>query len=545
MAAIQLVSASSVWVVISAANGFAAQFDERDLSKDWRKAHADYDAMRESTFVRRRQGLAPGGGAADYHVRNERQYLNFIEKSRDMRRNDNIVGATIDKAATNCVQSGFLLRPMTGDDGADKELAARWKDWSEDADQCDIQGESTWHEMELLAVTSMLGDGDVLGIGTQDGPLQMIESHLCRNPYAYRKNNLNVVLGVEIDQHRKAQRYHIRQESANPHKTPQNESSTAYDVRDDQGRRQVFHFQVKDRVSATRGVTCLAPVFQIAGMFEDLNFAKVVQAQVVSCFALMRYRKSQSAIPSVSKNDYSDQQSTDVSGRLTDELKPGMEVEARIGETIEGFSPNVPNPEYFEHAKLLLMLIGINIGVPYVEMMLDATATNFSGWRGAVDTARRNWMKTQTALRERWHEPTYKWKVGQWQSEDAALRTIADRQGVDIFRHVWQPPAWPYIQPKEDAFAQLLRMTNGLASPRRIHAEQSMVFDHEMRDTVDDLTSWFRYAAEKADELNQEFPNLHVDPRELMRVAMPQGMQIALNSSTDSRPQGEGTSDAN
>ncbi|MBK7804428.1 MAG: phage portal protein [Chloracidobacterium sp.] len=110
------------------------------------------------------------------------------------------------------------------------------------------------------------------------------------------------------------------------------------------------------RVSATRGVTALAPIFQISGMFEDVNFAKVVQAQVVSCFAIFRKRelKSDAGLPSTSASYGSTEIEQTAGGdRLIDNLEPGAELKGAPGESFEGFSPDVPNTNYFEHAKLL------------------------------------------------------------------------------------------------------------------------------------------------------------------------------------------------
>lgn len=483
--------------------------------------------MKESRFVRHRLGLAPLGGSADYHIRSETQYLRLIEKARDMVRNDSVVGKTIDKAATNCVQSGFTLSPKTGDAALDRDLRDRWKAWTTDADACDIQGEATFNEIEHLAVTSILRDGDVFAIGTSEGQLQMIESHLVRNPHAYKKNRINTVIGVELNRYRRPVKYHIRREPNDPYKTPTNASSQAYRVRDADGHKQVFHIYDRDRFSSTRGVTCLAPVFQIGGMFEDINFAKVVQQQVASCFAVLRYKDASAAgLPSMSKT-YGPQTTETGTNRITQELAPGMEYEADYGEKLEAFSPNIPNAEFFEQAKMLLMMVGINIGVPYVEMMMDAESTNFSGFRGALDTARRNWRKLQGRLREHLHEPVYRWKVRQWISEDSALARAANRSGIDVLSHYFAPPTWPYIQPVDDAAGQLLRVRNGLTSPRRLHAEMSQEWEEIATETVADNGFAVRRAIAESQAIQDEL-GVEVHWRELLSLPTPDGMQLTV-----------------
>lgn len=498
-----------------------------DHAGDFDSARADYDAMRESRFVRRRLGLAPQGGSADYHVRNEPQYLDLIEKARDMARNDNVIGKTIEKAATNCVQNGFVLDPKTGDKALDADLKARWKEFANNPDECDIQGESTWNEIEHTVVTSILRDGDIFAIGTQDGQVQMIEGHLVRNPYAFKKNKLNTVIGIELNQYRKPTRYHIRQEPNDPFRTSNRSTSTAYRARDAQGHKQVFHIYDRTRFSQTRGVTALAPVFQIGGMFEDINFAKVVQQQVASCFAVLRYREAGTAgmFPTINNKDLGPTSTDATTGRITPELAPGMEYTADVGEKLEAFSPNIPNAEYFQQAKMLMQMIGINIGVPYVEMMMDAESTNFSGFRGALDTARRNWRKVQTRLREHLHEPVYRWKVRQWMAEDGALSRAAEASGVNILSHDWRPPSWPYIQPIDDAAGQLLRVRNGLISPRRLHSEMSQDWQEIAIETIED-NAFAIHRAIRAAQALAERTGVDVHWRELLALPMPDGLQI-------------------
>lgn len=503
----------------------------------------DYDAMFESRFVRTRTGLAPMGGGADYHIRNETRYLKLIEMARDMERNDSIIGKTIERAAINVVQDGFTLCPETGDDALDRAIFDRWQDWATDREQCDVAGESCWHEMEQLAVHSMLRDGDILGLGTADGPLQMIESHRVRNPGKTKADNRNIIIGVEVDDLHRRIRYHIRPESWDPQQSTQKMTSQAYDVRDEKGVRQVFHFYQPNRSSATRGLTALAPVFQIAGMFEDLNFAKLVQAQVVSCFALFRYQEASSPssdiLPSVQAYGV---QTTENQGdgttRLIDDLAPGVELTGKPGERLEGFSPDVPNTNYFEHAKLLLSMIAVNLGMPYSMLMLDSSGNSWSAVRVDYDEARRGFKRIQQSLIERWHEPIYLWKLRHFAAEDPAMMSQLVRLGRRFFRHQWRPPTWPYVQPVDDATGQLLRVRNGLTSPRRLHGELSQDWEEIAAETVADNAIAIKTAMAAAEQINatrgEQSP---VHWRELLSLPTPDGLTLTMPVATSSTPQ--------
>ena len=142
----------------------------------------DYNAARSSRFRRRRTGVNTQGSGADYHYRNESDYLKVMEYARDMDRNDTIVGQTIDRAVTNMIQDGIPNDPQTGDDAVNKDLRALWTEWSEDADQCDLAGERTFWELEQLVPRQSLVDGDIFALPNRDGAIELVEAHRCRTP---------------------------------------------------------------------------------------------------------------------------------------------------------------------------------------------------------------------------------------------------------------------------------------------------------------------------------------------------------------------------
>jgi capsid protein len=428
----------------------------------------------------------------------------------------------------------------------------KWEEWSTDRDKCDIAGEKTWSEMEELAVISCIRDGDLIALGTKSGHLQIIESHQVRNPKGKRgeKPNAKPILGVEINEFRRHDIYHIRPESVDPYRTTQQEPSIPVRVRDESGRRQLFHFFVRDRSTATRGVTALAPCFQKLAMFDDLDFAKLVQAQALSCIVVQRIKEvAKVGMPTRSGNPAFGAVTTEQQGDGThvsiQQLAPGTDIDQRPGERLEAFSPDVPNTNYFEHAKMLLTMFFISIGLPYVVGMMDATATNFSGWRATVDEAKKGWKRTQRRLRDTWNKPVYEWRVHQLLADDPEVQEAYKKVGDNIFKHTWRMPKWPYIQPVEDATAKILRKQNMLSSPRRIHGDDSEDFEEIVDETVEDHGYAIEKAIVKARELTEKYqldPPLHW--RELLNLPVPQGMQISISAGGDSAPAREGNTNA-
>lgn len=510
-------------------SGIASTFDS---------IRADYDMSRENRFVRRRTGLAPQGNTADWHYRNEENYYRDIEKARDMDRNDSIIGQTIDRAVDNIVQDGFTLDPKTGDKDVDNELRRLWSEWSSDREQCDIQGEFCWLDFERHAMRSMLLDGDIvfLGLGGEDsyyaGKLQAIEAHSIRTSTRVD----DTVLGVTKDEHGRRLQYWITRDPIEPNDTK--EQSVSVNVRDENGLRTLFHVYRPDRTTQTRGVTALAPIFSVAGIRDDIQFAQLVQRQVASCFAVFRKRQYIPNDPHSDTPGYGDSgtETTETGTRYIENIAPGMEIMGAPGEELTGFSPDIPGSGYEFQLKEMLTTIGVNLGLPLCLVLMDGSETNFSGWRGAVDEARKGFRANQRNLIERLHSPVYRWKLTHWIEESPTLKAAVDA-GLNLSAHKWNAPTWQYIDPVGDAQGDMLRLQNALTSPRRLHAERGRDWEDVAGEIVDDYAHAISLAKAKAQTINSTYDDGQpVHWQQLMPIPMPTGVQMTM--SDPNSPQG-------
>lgn len=498
----------------------------RNLQSEFADARADYDASRQSRFIRRRTGVAPMGSGPDYHFRTEQSYYDLIEQARDMDRNDSLVGILADRRVDNIVQSGFTLDPKTGDKGVDNALWSWWEDFSTDPDQCDIAGELTWKEIERQCCRSESIDGDIAVAGTEEGSFQVLESHLIRTKHKVE----DTFLGVTTDRYGKKLQFHIAEETS---QFGQFTDSTPVNVRNEDGLRQLFHVFNPKRVKASRGVTQLAPVFSISGMLEDINFAKLVQQQVVSCFAIFRKMAAGGNRLPTADSAYGDRttETTPAGTRQIEGVSPGMEVIGQPGEELMGFSPNVPNSEYFQQVKLILQIIGVNFGLPLCLVLMDGSETNFSGWRGAVDEARKGFVADQVNLVRRLNRPAYIWKLSQYlqTTKDAALKKAANKLGDAIYRHNWNLPTWSYIEPVADADGDTKQLQSALTSPRRLHAARGKDWETISEEIIADNSYAIIAAQKQADKINQAFSGgPQLTWRDLIPLPMPAGTTMAM-----------------
>lgn len=497
----------------------------QNIAQAFQKIRADYDMSRASRFVRRRTGVNPSGSGADYHYRNETQYYADIEQARDMDRNDSLVGTLADRRVDNIIQQGFTLDPKTGDKKLDLDLWQRWESFANDSDQCDVAGEMTFREIERAVCRSESIDGDQIVVGTVDGSFQVLESHLIKT---VAKTD-GVFLGVESDRYGKRQRYHLVEETSVFGQMQQREP---IDVRDADGVRQLFHVYSPRRVYQTRGVTQLAPIFSLSGMLEDINFAKLVQQQMVSMWAILHeYAPSpDGSRPPTTVDDGIDKRTESTgsgASRTVAGYSPGMEYFAEEGETLKGFAPNIPNSEYFQQVRLIMQILGVNFGLPLCLVLMDGSETNFSGWRGAVDEARKGFVADQLNLMRRFHKPAYIWKVHRWLLEDSALRSAAKKR--DIFNHNWNLPTWSYIEPVADAIGDAEQLKNALTSPRRLHAARGKDWEEVSEEIVADNAYAIELAAKRAADFNAKNPNSpQLTWRDLIPLPMPNGVTVAM-----------------
>lgn len=504
------------------------------LQDNFSDARADYTNQQNNRYMRTRLGLPSYGAQADYHFQSEFQYYDIIERARDYDRNDALVSQTIDRVVSNIVSDGFTLIPETGDPKLDTELYNRWKEFSEDPEQCDLAGEWTWHDFELNAMRACLVDGDCVVTGTEDGPFQFLEAHNIGNLWATQPQN--TFLGVTMNEKRTRTRYWVMSDPVmSSRRTNEKTVPMPLDVRTEDGIRQVFHVFDQKRFSITRGVTALYPVFIVLGMIEDINFAKLVQQQVVSCFAFLRKQSENAGASLPNKQGYGEPsvEVTQSGTRFIEGIQPGIEITTKPGEDIEGFSPNVPNEEFFRHFRQQVSLFGANMDMSPSQVLLDFSVENFVGYRGALHEARKGLRRRQNMLRDRLHSPAYKFKVAQWIASDPTLARMATRaKRIDPFNHIWQPRKFDYLEPVNDVKAQIMRVRGSMTSRRRLHGEEGEDWETISDEIVADNGYHIRNAKAEAAAINEEYPD-DDHPVSWLQVASlpaPEGMNIGIDA---------------
>ena len=138
------------------------------------------------------------------------------------------------------------------------------------------------------------------------------------------------------------------------------------------------------------------------------------------------------------------------------------------------------------------------------------------------------------------HGPVYEWKVRQWAVTDSTLRKAVERADslraslgyipvgeTNPFAHVWHAQELPYIQPVDDATADILQAKGLLSSPRRLAASRGIDFGDLTEEIVADHGARIERAHAKAEELNKRL-GLELTWRDILTWPMPEGVQVSV-----------------
>lgn len=522
-AAMPSFTASKVRVVQRNPPLFESLAHMREAWRESKGLNLAYSAARPSKFRRLRTHL---GGTADAHYFNEFEFWQLREYARDMDRNDVIVQSMVDRALDNILGDGFMYDPNTGDDNLDEELWERFDNWSMDPNQVDLAGKFDFWGMERMALRTTGVEGDCCLVPQRNLSLQFFEGDRLASPPKFD----DVVHGVRVDPNteRPLSYYFTRaipnQRKLNIRRVPSAlKSSEVMEIqaRTLDGTPNVFHIFDPARYTQNRGVTWFKSVFDTLGMFEDINFARLIQQQMVSCVAMFIEKERDYQFGS-----RDDQTREDGTTETIEEMSPGLVIRGRPGEKIQGFNPNIPNPDYLPYVRQILRLIGAAWGMPLEIILFDTTETNFHGYRGAIDQARQGFRRRQRWLETYLHRRVIQVLHKAWLPELGLRSAKLRRQMVN---HVWRKPAWPYIDPKVDAEADRIRLRNALISPRRLYSERFGVeWDDVYVEIVDDWGNAIEAAVERAEKINKKIKDSSdqsaVTWREVLNLDAPEGM---------------------
>lgn len=524
----------------------------------------DYRASKRETKLRPRpRGISSQGSSADWHFRRDTDHLWVGELGREYDRNTPVGKRMLNMIVDNVLQDkGFGYNPDTGDEGLDKEAKHYIDELFGDPQRIDLQGEHDFYSLSKIALRDIFAAGDTFSVFNEDGPIELREFHRCRQPFNRGKKHKNNVLGVELTEQRKRLGYWFTKDTISPLdsyriKHSDLELVEAWDVSGDWKTKNVLHLRRTDRISQTRGVSMFAPIFDYLGMFEDSQFQMMVKQQLSNMLLLIRERGTDFKAQNLSKRLRTGVDSEIPAGtdRLLEELYPGAELHGFPDETIKPWSPTIPNNEWFNHMKLVLRVMAIAEGFPYVLLMLDTADTNFHGYRGAVVEARNVLSGIQRWFSRQYNRPVVKHYLHRWADEDPAVNRFRERslreakirrgkkdhgKRLNLFRHSWTLPGWASVDDLKDATADEIRLGTS-TTDRDTLASRFDMTGEQMSDKVVGGNRYLWMAAVQAVMEDMKKLGFDTSMKSVERWAsryapMPNGARVQLSMSLQDNP---------
>lgn len=517
-------------------------------AREFADIRAEYVAARRDSKQPPVSNRQAHGTSADRSFTDEYKYHLLAEQGNQIDESDILVGSGVDLACVNILQGGFGLDPETGDPDVDAIIKEKWgtedseEGWINEKQKCDIRGQFDFNFNAFLALRGSIFRGDIFGLPTRGGQLQLVENYRCRTPRNISRSDRDkVVFGVEVDGNRKPLRYYFTKDDIPIDRAFLLNDAAAIEAYDRNGNPLVYHMFHPKRVTGTRGVTATAPIQRATGMHTEIQESRLEQQKALSKLLLVRSRDHGFEHPDGDTEP----------GVYTepDPCRAGETIDLRDlgslsmytgypGEKLDVMSGNVPTPSQIDHAMQVIQLIAVNLDMPLIMFLMDASETNFSGWRGAMDQARLKFIWRQRWLKDIWHKPIYQWKMRQWSDRrsplvDERLADAFDTLGPSLFKHRWTFPTWPYINPGEDVQVDAREIREGLNSPRRVQKRHAREWPIVANEIVDDHSLIIRKAMDEAAALNQHpfivaNPEQKVGWRDLCNRSLPEGSQSNL-----------------
>jgi lambda family phage portal protein len=229
----------------------------------------------------------------------------------------------------------------------------------------------------------------------------------------------------------------------------------------------IVHLFLRDRVQQ-RGVPWGAPVMRALRDLDDWTNSELVRKKTEACLVgivTVGDDAEQGVAPSVVDSD----------GRVIEQFEPGLIAYARGGKDIK-FNQPAATAGISEWLRAQLHIVAAGFRLPYELLTGDLSQVNYSSIRAGIVEFRRLVSAVQWQIViPIFCQPIWDWFIAA--AYAAGLIPVATA-GVE-----WEPPKFEYLNPLDDARADLMMVRMGATSLRRVVARQGENLDDILAET--------------------------------------------------------------
>ncbi len=425
------------------------------------------------------------------------------QRSRSLYMGAPLATSAIKSYLTNVVGSGLKCHPKIDYEflGLSRDEAKEWEKhtmrefalWA-DEKHCDATKVNNFHEMQGLALTSWLLNGDSFALVDSEPPtpfmpyslrIHLIESDRVTNPnttafsgltgqvWFNTENGNRVYNGVELDDNGGIIAYHVCNFYPNSFiPTMQLRKWTRISAfAKNTGMANILHIMQSERPEQYRGVPLLAPVIESLKQLTRYIDAELVASVINGFFTAfiksslptgeMLFDEAQDPAEKVDNTDFGY------------ELGPGTINRLMPGESVDIADPKRPSQNFDAFVSSMAKYIGAAIEVPY-ELIMKSFDASYSASRAALLEAWKSFRMRRTWLARGFCQPIYEL----WLSEAVARERINAPGFFDdpIIRKAWTKAEWNGPSP-----GQLDPLKEVLASQKKV----DVGFSTHERETIE------------------------------------------------------------
>lgn len=466
-----------------------------------------YDAAVKTRLNQQRSApLAP----ADAHL--DSRTLDAIRRdTQGLYRNNPLARAIVSRMADAvCGPQGPNLVLMSSDDEWNREASAKFWRWASNADRGPGESFDALGRQSLMSAVRAIPvswqiDGDIGCIYLTDGSCRLVEASEIASPPRLG-NGPEVVNGIELDGDGRPAAVWLAHAS----------DSRGYDRRKFSrmpwGAVTLLPNPTHRRLNQIRGEPGLAACLRLLDLVDDGIDATILAYRAAVYTALVhKVADPRSFIDSaISQTAAVDGASNPAESGAPQDIawEPLGTMVIGPDDDIKQIDPKHPTQQFDPFLKTLVRYIGADPGLPLELVMLDASQTNYHGFKSAVGNAYRGIAWQQFVIGE-WLHTLAAWRLGLWIQSGELSGAPADWDAFD-----WRFPGPPIIDPKLEAEAGVI------AFSQRQKSREQILTDQGYTGSVADLDR--KIAAELA-----RMRELGIEP-----VAMPGSPQAAANPTT-------------
>jgi lambda family phage portal protein len=401
-------------------------------------------------------------------------------RSRDLTINNDYAARFLDMVSTNVVGAKGIQLQVRGrepdgrlDQYGNSMLEDSFRAWGQ-MEFCTVDGTMTWLDAQRMFIESVARDGEafVLLVTDSSNPwrfrLQFIDPDRVDVEYNGPAGNGNEIrMGVEIDKAGKPLAYYVDQKHPDDY-----QFAAGYGVQRQRiPAESVIHAFRKRRPGQTRGYPWTATAMTRLKMLGGYEEAELVAARISS--AKMGFFTSPEGDAYIGDG-------TDEQGQIRMDVTPGTFEQLPAGVDFKAFDPQHPSTAFAAFEAAMLRGIASGLGVSYTSLSNNLEAVSYSSIRQGLLEERDHWRTIQSWMVDHFCQPVF--RVWLRQTLDGGVVNLPAAKYTKFVNAQWVPRGWQWVDPRNEAEAQITAINNGLMTMTQALAERGLDLEDVLRE---------------------------------------------------------------